>query len=296
VTSGSDPADPRARARHIVAEVLASAAGQETAAARSAPDQRSGAAVPAEAVDADVPGEAVDAAVADEAVDVAVAGHQTAGTSTPATIDDGSIPAVGAGSSEVVAPRTEAGAAAHRIVLAVLAAQQGAEGAVVGEDDAAVDGEDDAAVVGEDDVPVVGEAQDAVVGEDDAAVAGEAPAIAAEAPEPEQVIPEPVAVAAEPEPDAVASEPEPVAIPAEDRMRQLFASSAPEVDEDGSPADEPELVDGDAPWSLDGDLTTTGTAPSRTGRWLLATILGAIALALLFPLAVAALRQVLALS
>jgi hypothetical protein len=105
-----------------------------------------------------------------------------------------------------------------------------------------------------------------------------------------------VAAEPEPEPVVVTAEPEPVAIPAEDRMRQLFAASAAEADEGGSRADEPDLVDGDAPWSLDGDLTTTGTAPSRTGRWLLATILGAIALALLFPLAVAALRQVLALS
>jgi hypothetical protein len=97
---------------------------------------------------------------------------------------------------------------------------------------------------------------------------------------------------ADPERDAVGVAPEV-------QMQRLFA--APSDDPDGAdeqaPADDDaELIDGDTPWKLDGDLTPAGASSRRSGRWLLATILGAIAIALLFPLAVAALRQVLALS
>jgi hypothetical protein len=86
----------------------------------------------------------------------------------------------------------------------------------------------------------------------------------------------------------------------EDHMRQLFAAPADGsggADDAADVVDEPELVDGsDPPWELDDDVTPDSGSSPRTGRWLLATILGAVAIALLFPLAVAALRQVLALS
>jgi hypothetical protein len=60
-----------------------------------------------------------------------------------------------------------------------------------------------------------------------------------------------------------------------------------------------EAGSGDPAWegsaSLPDDYEPT-PAPRRTGRWLLATVLGAIALAVLLPLAVVALREALSLS
>lgn len=292
MTSGSDPADPRARARNIVAEVLASAAG------------------PAAHAEATPVGH--DEAVEGTGADPTEA--ETAGIPTPGAVDDAQTP-VGEPQAVVAsAPRSAAGEAAHRIVLAALAARREAEVDTADEDTAreeeATDGvaPDDAVAepVGVVPAPIDDER---VVAERVAEPTESTPEPEPE-PEPEPAVaaePEsvPVGVAPEPEPVAVAAElepavpePEPAAVAPEDRMRRLFAATAPEPDEDeGQLEDEPDLVDGsDVPWSLDADLTSSGTAPSRTGRWLLATILGAIALALLFPLAVAALRQVLELS
>jgi hypothetical protein len=113
---------------------------------------------------------------------------------------------------------------------------------------------------------------------------------------PVAAVPDPVPVAAVPDPVPVAAVPEPIQGPPEARMRQLFAATTPEDDGEQRAA-EPALVDGtDTPWSLAGDLAPTGAARSWRGRWVLTTILGAIALALLLPLAVAALRRVLALA
>jgi hypothetical protein len=113
---------------------------------------------------------------------------------------------------------------------------------------------------------------------------------------PVAAVPESVPVAAVPDPVPVAAVPEPIQGPPEARMRQLFAATTPEDDGEQRAA-APALVDGtDTPWSLAGDLAPTGAARSWRGRWVLTTILGAIALALLLPLAVAALRRVLALA
>jgi hypothetical protein len=320
VTSGSDAADPRARARRIVAEVLGEADPSPVPPVEG-PDQGT----PAGPGDA-APGPA--AAHDDRAGEVSDASSDApSGAGAPA-----SVPAVGE------ERRSEAGEAAHRIVLAALAARDAADRDASDRDAADRDASDrdtadedasdpetadqdtGAEETSDDDTGAEDTSDDDTGAEDVAGppplpAALRAPESPAAAPAPGEVtaaeavaeppvssgpaehpepIPEPIA---EPAPAPARAAPAPPAVAPETRMRELFAATAEPEDEATDPDAEPELVDAsDASWSLDGDLTPPGTTPSRSGRWLLATILGAIALALLFPLAVAAIRQVLALS
>lgn len=114
------------------------------------------------------------------------------------------------------------------------------------------------------------------------------------APDPEPT-PEPVPEPPVPDPQPV---PDPVPPPTPEPE-----PPEPEPARHAAPVDPPTLGDEPAPALADGPATDGEVlvdvdlaGPPRTGRWLLTTVVGAVVLALLFPLAVAAVRDLVSLS
>ena len=105
---------------------------------------------------------------------------------------------------------------------------------------------------------------------------------------------EPAAASApQPTPETTAeSIPEPVPEPTAERPPEPAAErpAEPTADPDAQPIPEVRPLDEEPTVALEFE------EPSRAGRWLLMTVIGALGLAVLFPLAVAAIRQVLSMS